>query len=382
MFKRLPATPHSNQFIGIQYLRGIAVLFVIFDHVTGMSKLPHYFGPNYSIFNDWLQCGGVGVDLFFVISGFIIYYVTINEYDLAVKIDFKSFFKHRIIRILPFLWVCVIATALLKLLGRGTFPVWEYIRAITLFPVGTVEPRPVWSLRNEFMFYIIFGLSIICFKEYKFKWGWLILWFLTPVIWFGIGLQNFITIHFLKNLLDFIFDYHNLTFGIGVFIAYLYKKGYLKYELSVKMGFLLCLIVCIPLLFIAHILGMKNASNSFIQVIPTGLYSGLIVLLGLIIVANKNLNFINRIGLILGNSSYAIYLTHTAVISAMLGIVAKHYHQINPAILFVLGCILAVSVGILAHFYIEKPLIKFVKSKFDKGTRAKILVPDNPAAFK
>jgi peptidoglycan/LPS O-acetylase OafA/YrhL len=71
MLKRVKKIFKPKQLVGIQYLRAAAVLFVVLDHTTGMAMLPKYFGEHFNIFDGWFQSGASGVDLFFVISGFI-----------------------------------------------------------------------------------------------------------------------------------------------------------------------------------------------------------------------------------------------------------------------------------------------------------------------
>lgn len=77
----------------IQYLRGIAALLVVLHHATHKG---FQYG-NSSL--DWLKIDSSGVDLFFIISGFIMCYTTHNK-----SIDFYTFIKNRIERIIPLYW--------------------------------------------------------------------------------------------------------------------------------------------------------------------------------------------------------------------------------------------------------------------------------------
>lgn len=80
------------------------MLLVVLDHVEGMLAMPKYFGTH--VAGGLLSAGTVGVDLFFVVSGFIIFYVT--EGLNRDKVSAKSFALRRFCRIVPFLWLCVL----------------------------------------------------------------------------------------------------------------------------------------------------------------------------------------------------------------------------------------------------------------------------------
>jgi exopolysaccharide production protein ExoZ len=213
---------------------------------------------------------------------------------------------------------------------------------MTLFPIGKLEPPVVWTLRHEFLFYVLFATFIIHFKS---KWYWLIGWFLSPFLWMGIKMLTIMPESSFRDLGDFIFSLHNLTFGVGVLIGFLYKKNYLNFILQSRFGFLLALIISIPLLVAANLTGMVRASETVAQVLSCSIISGIIVLFGLFLFTNKPLNHFDRLGLLLGNASYAIYLTHSAVLSSMLGIWSKRQPHANPLLLLVVGCVFSLVGG-------------------------------------
>ena len=79
---------HKTQKLAfVQYLRAIAVIAVV-DHAAGMAAFNKYFGIK--VFNGFLYRGSIGVDLFFVISGFIITLVALDK-DLQPKLSAKLF---------------------------------------------------------------------------------------------------------------------------------------------------------------------------------------------------------------------------------------------------------------------------------------------------
>jgi peptidoglycan/LPS O-acetylase OafA/YrhL len=137
----------------LDVLRGIAILLVIGHH------LKHYAV--------WGRAGWIGVDLFFVLSGFLISGLLFQEYKLHGKIDLIRFISRRGFKIWPPFYLCMTVVAALIALGRpATFP-WKGFIATWLF-VGNYVPRdlpsPVghaWSLAVEEHFYLFLPLLLM-----------------------------------------------------------------------------------------------------------------------------------------------------------------------------------------------------------------------------
>lgn len=167
----------TKEITGIQYLRAVAALLVVLDHSSGMIGLGKYYGI--SPFGSFLEFGSIGVDLFFCISGFIIIHTTCPDISAHPKISPQEFVKRRFIRIVPFLWLCVISYGLLKYIGRGNIEIAPYLRSLILFPMGDVQPNSVWTLRHEFLFYL---LCLSLFSKSFFRYLLLPAWGVAPII--------------------------------------------------------------------------------------------------------------------------------------------------------------------------------------------------------
>ncbi|MCG3692883.1 acyltransferase family protein [Aliarcobacter butzleri] len=202
----------------LDFLRGIAVLLVLLSHT-------HHFFYNH-IFNDWSGIGARGVQLFYIVSGFTIYYIYQNK--LNTSLDVRNYIIKRVFRILP-LYFLVLPLYFLVFgvnhnyqyplinlithyfLVNGFFP--EYINSIL---------RVEWSIFVEFMFYIVFGLVLYKLKNCSIK-KLLVITFLISIF------IAFISNTFYKNDIDMktyfylspYFQFYN--FFIGVFIASLNK---------------------------------------------------------------------------------------------------------------------------------------------------------------
>lgn len=136
---------------GIQMLRGIACIFVVLCH----TKLTNI--------------GSWGVDIFFVISGFMLMYST--------RSGSKHFFLKRVKRIIPLYWFMTIVTSVLICVAPSLFNsyefTWEYLLKSLLFiPYRHSEiVQPVyglgWTLNYEMFIYIIFGMSMNFSYKYR-----------------------------------------------------------------------------------------------------------------------------------------------------------------------------------------------------------------------
>jgi peptidoglycan/LPS O-acetylase OafA/YrhL len=81
-------------------IRGLAVLLIVLWHYPD-EILERPF--------DWLKSGHLGVDLFFVLSGFLITALMLNEYNRDGKISLRGFYRRRVLRLVPALVLFLVA---------------------------------------------------------------------------------------------------------------------------------------------------------------------------------------------------------------------------------------------------------------------------------
>jgi len=153
----------------IQGLRGIAVLLVVIYH-TGVA----------------LPGGYIGVDIFFVISGFVITQLLLRETNANGTISLKSFYERRIKRILPAVAFAIIGTLLLSIFALSPFgeqqQVAQTARASSFFAANfyfylqdsywalAENPlRHLWSLAVEEQFYIFFPVLLLALNKLKIR---------------------------------------------------------------------------------------------------------------------------------------------------------------------------------------------------------------------
>ncbi len=159
---------------GLDGIRAIAVLAVIFYHA----------GTSWSG-ESWLPGGFLGVDVFFVLSGFLITSLLLSEREKTGKINYKQFYLRRARRLLPALFVALALTAVLALtVARDAaaqvyhdaiaaiFYVtnWAYIFSDSSYFEAIGRPpmlQHLWSLAVEEQFYLIWPVVAMLLYRWK-----------------------------------------------------------------------------------------------------------------------------------------------------------------------------------------------------------------------
>ncbi|WP_157285504.1 acyltransferase family protein [Bradyrhizobium yuanmingense] len=332
--------------VGIQYLRGIAAIAVVFDHSAGMGAFDKYFGV--TIFNNFLMYGAHGVDIFFVVSGFIIAYVALRPKAFVPELTLLDFLKKRAIRILPLMWLAISSYAILRMLG-GVSANWaDYLRAAFLFPVGQVAPLNIWTLRHEMLFYFLFGLTWLGYPLIRYG---IFLWFAGPVLSALLGGTG------RNDLWDFLVSPVNLEFGVGFCLGLLYLRvGCAKAVISYQFG----LLVSATVIMITLAFFYGRTLGSLESVVFTSLCSAPIVAFAAFTSPAKR----NRLGILLGEASYSIYLFHPHIISAVLRLLKSAVPNLPPHGAILLAACTGIAGGMIIHRFIERPLLTRFKSNF------------------
>ncbi|HFY9779236.1 TPA: acyltransferase family protein [Escherichia coli] len=305
----------------IHYLRGIAALMVVFYHLK--ARLNDVYAQE-NLGDLLFNSGAFGVDLFFVISGFIICYATDRkDKNMAAKYLVSRFF-----RIYPLLWLSVIITFFtisveptIYSLLRSLVPLNANYSAGSPF-FGYNLLGPAWTLTYEISFYMIFLMSFIISHKYR----WLISSCVIAILVFGIqewqsgsvtilvyNNNSFADGSFLHAPLTFLSSpiFIDFIYGILIFKIYSIVK---KIKVSNNASYLLGVLS----VFVFLITSILILSTQVYGHGPTlwGACSAVLVLSALTfeifgkIKENKVLNT-------LGDMSYSIYLTHAIVIEIL-----------------------------------------------------------------
>lgn len=328
--------------VSIQYLRGIAALLVLLAHIS-------YKDIQYSLGIFHFDIGIFGVDIFFIISGFIMYQVSYNSPNTLYSV--YSFLKHRIIRIMPLYWVLSIIALVLYIIApnkvNSSTGATDVINSFTLFPSETRYLVSVgWTLSYEFYFYILFSISLY-FRQYR---AFIICSFLVGLFFIGslINKKNF--------YIDFLTNSLLLEFVYGVIIAKLYQNYNKFTRMHITIIAFGLLIICM----------LCNTTVLFqipeIRGICLGLPAMLLVFVFVMIEKKLKKHEIHILKEF-GNMSYSLYLIHLFVL-AFVAIIYK-YININTYIAewIYIFCMFSMSLisGYFVYIFWEKPLLALMR---------------------
>lgn len=342
----------------IQYLeiaRGIAAILVVMHHAT--LDAPAFY--NYSPFNNFFLFGKAGVDFFFVLSGFIIYYI--HSEDSRSLANILNYILKRLIRVYPiFLFVSIL------LLGAYTLlPQWSprvdqinltYIAtSFLLLPSATPPLLSVsWTLIHEMLFYFLFILMILNKKI-----GAIIF-----VFWAFIILSFNLFSQDIVFPFSFYFNNYNLEFLLGMLVAYAIKShAFLKLH-----GWALQTVVIGVVVFLINGINVNYdfiGLGGFLTTIIFGLSSGSIIFGLATLPSLDQTTKLSKMLLLLGGASYSIYLIHNPIQSVLhrFILVTDMHLFMYPNLIFLLISILCIFAGILLHVFIEKPMLNYFRKK-------------------
>lgn len=374
--KLSPLAKHSKQFlVGIHSYRGLAALLVVCHHAY--RSLYQHWQTN--PFSEWFIGGAAGVQFFFVLSGFIIYYI--HHKDIPSKANLSLFLRKRLVRIYPVYWAVLLPVLTLLFIQKSF--VAEIPRNFSTVVVNFLlippeGPRAIavsWTLSHEILFYGFFLIAFYLLRRLHLS---LVIWSLT-ILAYGIAQRldwlPWASSASLTHWLDFFFDINNLFFALGVWTFCLYhrlaKRGSSSTTASNAQspGSHILPISCL-VAGIATFVGILawQAAQGFVRDYHGFLFwseriglaiASCLLLLGEPITSKLRLAKTRTIK-ILGDASYSIYLVH-GITQTFLD---KFMHAIglpsttSPMLIFLILVTVPTIVGIATHLLVEKPLLR------------------------
>jgi len=338
----------------IQVLRGVACILVALMHITVTFSETYQL----SFLGNVFKFGGCGVDIFFVLSGFIITYS--NRQYIANSSTIGKFVKKRIIRIFPIYWIIVSFFLLLQLLLPSFYRTHfqlnpaNIVSTYLLLPNHKMINGVSWSLTNELFFYALFTLAILI-PQKKYSLLLLLLYFiillLLPLTSIAVTNRN--------DLAGLVFFPMNIEFLLGIAVALLVDRFPNRW---IDM-FLITGISLFILFAIFNNSGLTLVNNGYNRVLIYG-FPAFLIILALVKYELNNTIKVNKLFLLLGDASYSIYLFHLPIVAAFFKIMVK-LSVTNYSLLIFLSCILLFVIcviGVVIYRKIERPLIKWLNS--------------------
>jgi exopolysaccharide production protein ExoZ len=341
-----------TEIVGVQYLRGIAALAVVVDHASGTAAFSKYFGasPAWAFTGN----GARGVDLFFLISGFIITIVALQGAELAPAMKLRDFFARRFARIVPLMWLAVISYLLLQLAFRhGVPPLGSYVHAMLLLP-GNILPPHIWTLRQELVFYLVFALAMLTVRLGRIL---MLLWLALPLVLIALGMLP----HdrgMVQGGVLMIASPANIEFGAGMLIGIVWLKRWTHRDFAAPIEPLL-------LLAIGFVVAVAAISWGVGHMTAPGRVAWCSLLFAPLLFYAVHVRcpegWPRRIGEMLGNASYAIYLFHPHAVSGSLGILTWVTPAMPRAVIVLIVVLVATGFGVAVHLLVEKPLVRYAR---------------------
>lgn len=322
-------------FRSIQMLRALAVWFVVLHHVKQIAFADHFSN---SFMDKLAHKGAAGVDLFFIISGFIIYQTIYTK-----RVSAAQFALNRVMRIVPAYWLFTGIAAFFALYFNGlmfatTTNPELLIRSLLFLPtertdiIGYIPFLTVgWTLNYEMLFYLLACLVILTSRK-RF-----------------IVLISFVIIfsyEYLKPSLSAMPFYSNgmmLEFLLGVFVADFYKNGMLeKINPLILSG-----------LSVAALVFIYNRPEDH-DILYIGFPCAVVVACFVGLESSIKDNKFTKIFVRLGDYSYSTYLCHVIVICSLL--YAFKEVDNREYIVSILCVPLTLVVSFLSYKFIERPI--------------------------
>ncbi|WP_199763579.1 acyltransferase family protein [Vibrio vulnificus] len=316
----------------IHLARGIASVLVAWIHAV--QFFPDGFDSElFDGKSSIVIVGGLGVDLFFIISGFVIA-LNVNN-----NIDYKRFICSRVVRLVPVYWLYTFAfyIAMLCFAKDYLFIPTELLYSLLFIPYenqfGAVQPilSVGWSLNYEMLFYVSVGL-LMFMNSKKF-------YLFLPLIFIG--------------AINFHYDVIIFEFLLGTFLFYLYNKRCFL-NTCLALAFLVASPVVI-LMFSSLAYGEGGVSRLLIWGCGGAmfLYSVLHFENHLTILPKPVFRYLY----LMGTVSYTLYLSHWFV-----GFVSYRFLDFLPASLQVsMTFLLMLVIAVPLYFILEKPIIGYMK---------------------
>jgi exopolysaccharide production protein ExoZ len=337
------STPSPRgEIISVQYLRGLAAVMVVVYHMLGFGR----FG-----IPKW-QVGNQGVDIFFVISGFIMW-------TTAQKLSPRRFLERRLVRLVPLYWFfTLLMAATSPIFGGSSFEqhrIGLKTILLSLFfipfhqsfdPTRAVAPilGQGWTLNYEMVFYVSFALALFLpTKRARASAIFIGLGLLCVVGWIAPPVEPLLYVITSPIMIEFLF-------GIAVAaIVYRLPSGH------PRAYFVLLLVAWLLLIASGH--AKLNPGRSLV----VGLPAATLVLAAIALEQTIRLRPVAVLRSI-GDASYALYLCHGFALNACALFLSRLPFHFRPGglagfmLFLVIGLPAAILAAVAVHEVLEKPL--------------------------
>ena len=357
----LPASPLAQVsepkvlILSIQFLRALAALMVLALHVSHVVNV--YGGYVFP----YPYTGAAGVDIFFVISGFVITYITRTG-----PVSPLDFLARRLIRVAPVYWFYTTITLVIVILIPGSsalneFGAWHAVLSYLFVlsknndgEVGTLLGMG-WTVCYEMYFYMLFAAMLATPRRFA-------IFGISCIIILGAFLEHLVVAPAFALVAVSALP---LEFLAGCLLAKLYIRGWFLPAVPALAAMALG---CV-LIYWAGALSLVASERDPWRVIFFGL-PGVFLVAGFLSLDARGLIKFPRFTIAIGDASYSLYLSHQFVLYALgkgwgaLGL----QDTLSAASLFGVGMIVPILAAILAYRWLERPLTRWLNASWQRRT--------------
>ena len=343
-----PLPSERQRIHSLQILRFIAAFLVFIGH--SQHELLELLGAQADGWTfvplDW----GLGVDIFFVISGFVMYFLTADGFGVTGGPG--DFMRRRLIRIVPLYWLfsLLMLAALAHAARSGGLPLPSSLNiafsflflpgpqcADYCFPVFSLG----WTLNYEMMFYCIFAVGLFFSRKVGLAliFGTILFLMLAALVappsWTMLRFWGYpMTGEFLA----------------GIALAAAFRSG-------IRIPPLIAIALIISGIVAAVLFYQFGAYQSVTRLITGGVPAVLIVSATVLGLEPKRLGHFGRMLVIGGDASYALYLWHPFGIKIGAAIATRLPMSFSPYVFFALCTVIVLVGAVFIHHFIERPAI-------------------------
>jgi peptidoglycan/LPS O-acetylase OafA/YrhL len=353
----------ANRFAGLDHLRALAIIIVFAFHYNMFGHPPGL----YEHLGSW---GWTGVDLFFLLSGYLIGGQLFAKLSRHQPIHYGEFYLKRSLRILPAYFVVVILYFTIPAFTeRSTLPpLWKFLTFTQNFGLDLSQHGAfshAWSLCIEEQFYLLFPLILILTKARKNT-----LWLLPLIFLLGLAVRSYIWYKILPQQTDFGHAYYRLIYyptwsrldglmaGVALSAFYYFRPA--TWQKLTRRGNILTIIA------LAMVAGAWLLTHDQHQYEMQGAIFGfpaISIAYGALVLAALSptsilYRYSSRLTRFIANLSYALYLTHKQLIHLThkalepLGISEDSYISLGICI------IVALAGAWVLHITVERPFLR------------------------
>lgn len=379
---------NNNRLYGLDTLRAIAIIIVLIYHYKVVVSRENIFGF-------MSQLGWTGVDLFFVLSGYLIGNQILSAFAKGQEFSLKLFYIRRFLRTLPNYYFVLALYFIfpVALSGTDTASLWSFLTFTQNLDMRAGETfTHSWSLCIEEQFYLIFPVIalLIAYTKRSIALAWmaivsamLLAMFLRGYNWYAhdeaaISMQSFMEHIYYSSFTRF----DELLPGVA--IALLKNFHPATYAAILRRGNLLLVVglVSVGIMFYVfqNYAYIEGYGTTF-EVVTFG-YSFLSISFGILVLAALSPNSVlHRIRIpgaaSLALWSYAIYLIHKPLFQVLKAPLTEYGIDINDGLGVAIIITVSIFCGWMLYFFVETPFMNIRGKYFPSNSRAELAINKN-----